>query len=264
MSRSLNTCGWGLHRSPAIELMASTNSEPIPNRRAWAMPTTSDSRTPGFSISKMSWYTPSTIAQAWVSSTISSGLLISRARIMACWPSTTGMPAACRARNTAVSARSSAELLAVGARLAQGVLDLGHRPCVQAGLRTDGALQPGVAPHRVLGVVQVGQLQAVGLGRRAEVPDLRAALPGDQREALALVERPVPDLGGGGVPDVRRLEQQHRAQVELVEHRPDPGEPVLAQPLEVDPVLPVHPHDAGGRAGGDGELSHDLLLALRS
>ena len=51
--------------------------------------------------------------------------------------------------------------------------------------------------------------------------------PGDQRPPLALVERPVADLGGGGVADVGGLEQQHRAEVELVEHLPDPGEPVL-------------------------------------
>jgi hypothetical protein len=36
MIRSLNTWGCGLQRSPAIELIASTNSDPISNSRACA------------------------------------------------------------------------------------------------------------------------------------------------------------------------------------------------------------------------------------
>ena len=55
----------------------------------------------------MSWYTPSTIAHAWVSSVISSWLLISRASIITCCPSRTSMPARCSSRNTEVSARST-------------------------------------------------------------------------------------------------------------------------------------------------------------
>ncbi len=105
--RSEKTCGCGLHRSPAIELIASTNSEPISYSRLWASPTTSLSRTPGLRNSKMSWYTPSTIAQAWVSSVISSWLLISRASIITCCPSRTSSPARWSSRNTVVSATST-------------------------------------------------------------------------------------------------------------------------------------------------------------
>ena len=65
------------------------------------------SRTPGFRASKMSWYTPSTIAQAWVKSMISSGLLISRASAITCWPSRTAMPASASSRKTDVSATST-------------------------------------------------------------------------------------------------------------------------------------------------------------
>ncbi|MGH9119099.1 MAG: hypothetical protein ACRD0A_14815 [Acidimicrobiales bacterium] len=43
-----------------------------------------------------------------------------------------------------------------------------HRPPLQADRRGDGALQTRVAADRVLLVVQVGQLEAIGLGRAPE------------------------------------------------------------------------------------------------
>ena len=64
-----------------------------------------------------------------------------------------------------------AELVLGDPRVLEGALDLAHGARVQPGLRTDRALQPGVAADRVLLVVEVGQLQPVRLRRRAEVPD---------------------------------------------------------------------------------------------
>ena len=52
--------------------MPSTRSEPISYSRLAASATISDSFTPGFSASEMSWYTPSTIDAAMFSSVISS------------------------------------------------------------------------------------------------------------------------------------------------------------------------------------------------
>ena len=83
-------------------------------------------------------------------------------------------------------------------------LDLAHRARLQADTRMDRALQPGVAADRVRLVVEVGQLQAVRLGGRAEVEDPRPPGPREQRVALALVERPVADLGRRDVADVAR------------------------------------------------------------
>ena len=47
------------------------------------------------------------MAQAWVRSMISSGLLTSRASIINCWPSRTSNPCACNSRKTDVSAVST-------------------------------------------------------------------------------------------------------------------------------------------------------------
>ena len=56
--------------------------------------------------------------------------------------------------------------------------DLGGGAGVQSGAGADRSLETGVAPNGVLGVVEAGQLAAVCLGGRAEVPDARPALCG--------------------------------------------------------------------------------------
>src|SRR5881628_842671 len=87
MIRSVKLWGCGLQRSPEIELIASTQSDPISYKRFVASATIWLSFTPGFSSAAMSWYTPSTILDAMLSSVISSWLLISRAASIICWPS---------------------------------------------------------------------------------------------------------------------------------------------------------------------------------
>ncbi len=93
--RSVKLCGCGEQRSPEMELIASTQSEPISYSRAVASATISDSFTPGFSASAMSWYTPSTMAAAMLSSVSSSMFFTSRACSITCWPSRTSMPSFC-------------------------------------------------------------------------------------------------------------------------------------------------------------------------
>ena len=124
---------------------------------------------------------------------------------------------------------------------------------LQPDARVDRALQPGVPPDRVRGVVQVRELQAVRLGRGAEVED--PGPPGAREEGvpLPLVEGPVPDLRAGDVADVAGLEQQQRAEVGRLERLPGPVEPVRPQPLEVDTDLPVDAGDARRRRGRDRE-----------
>ena len=98
--------------------------------------------------------------------------------------------------------------------LVEGRLYLAHRSSVQTGLGADRSLQSGVATDGVLGVVHVRELETMGFGRRPEVPHPGPALTGHQCPALALVERPVADLGGGGVADVGGFEEQDRTEVE--------------------------------------------------
>ncbi len=153
-----------------------------------------------------------------------------------------------------------AEPLAEEALGGQDVADLRGRPRRQAGRRADGALQPGVASLGVLLVEEVGELQPVGLGGGAEVPDAGLAAPGEEGEPLPLVERPVPDVGGGHIADVRGFEEEDGRQVLLLQHLADPPQAVLAKSPEVDAMLPIHSLDAGSRAGGDGKLVHGSSL----
>ena len=64
ISRSENTCGCGLHRSPEMELTASTSSDPFSYRYRFTSATQSFSRMPGRSSRYSSSYAPSTRAAA--------------------------------------------------------------------------------------------------------------------------------------------------------------------------------------------------------
>ena len=207
------------------------------------------SRTPGFRASKMSWYTPSTMAQAWREQRDLVLVLDPRAFIITCWPSRTSIPAACSSRNTDVSARSTPRGMSPDALLASAPSGSPRRRA-SAGRPTgrDGALQAGVAADRVLGVVQWGSWRRWALAALAEVPDPGPAGARDQRVALTLVERPVPDVGAGGVADVARLEQQDGPEVGGLERLAHAGQPVLPQPFGVDAVLPVDDVEPGRRS----------------
>ena len=156
-----------------------------------------------------------------------------------------------------------AERHVADAVLPQDRADLLGRAALQPDDRRDGALQTGVAADRVGLVVPLGELEPVRLGGRAEVPDARRSRPRDQGVPLALVERPVADVRAGRVPDVAGLEQQERSEVRGLQLRANAGEPVLAEAVEVDAVLPVHPGEAGGRCRRDRELlSHAVLRSV--
>ncbi len=102
----------------------------------------------------------------------------------------------------------------------------GRDPGAGTGLRTVPIVQPRVVHHVVL-------------GRRTEVPDHRLPSPGQQGETDQLVDGPGPDVGGGHIPDVVEVERQQRPQVAAFELAPQPGHPVVAQAVEVHPLLPV-------------------------
>src|SRR6266511_1380809 len=123
--------------------------------------------------------------------------------------------------------------------------DLLGRPPLQPDDRRDRALEPCVAADRIRLVVELWQLESMRFGSRTEVPDPRgAARPRHQRVSLALVEPPVADVRAGRVPDVARLEEQDRTQIRYLQLLANPAEPIVAEAVEVDAVLPVDSVDA--------------------
>ena len=241
MIRSLNTCGCGLQRSPDTALMLSTCSDPRSNRNFVTSATRSLSRTPGLRRSDSIWYAPSTIEQAVLSSMISSIDLTSRASSMTCWASTTVIPSASSAATiggSTMSTPSGMSSTPSAFRISQ-ISRAARRNRPASGRH--GAAQadhPGV--DVVLG--QPRAVQAMVLGRRPEVPDVRAAAARLERVARHLVAGPLADVRARDVADVVEVEQQHRAKVGGVERGPGAAEAVRPEAVGVDPLLPVDGH----------------------
>ena len=183
---------------------------------------------------------------------ISSWDLISRASSITCWPSATVMPAACEREPHGRLDEVDAEGHVRDALLAQDGGDLRGEPVEQAHARRHRAPQAGHAAPDVV-VLQPRRVEAVLLGGRAEVPQVRLAGPGQQREARDLVARPLADGGARDVPDVVHVEQQQRAQVRRLERGAGARQPVVAQAAEVDALLEVDPHPPGSRHRGGRE-----------
>ena len=93
-------------------------------------------------------------------------------------------------------------------------------------------------------IAQPGVVELVVSGGGAEVPHDRLVALGQQTEPVELVGRPGADVGGRDVPDVPHVKAQQRAQLRLGQEALDPGQPLLAQPIEPDPFLPVDTHQA--------------------
>src|SRR5262245_13465040 len=77
------------------------------------------------------------------------------------------------------------------------------------------------------------------LGRRAEVPDVRVAVAGEERVAGELVARPLADHRAGRVADVVLVEAEQRAEPRLCERGARARQPVVVQPAKVDALLEV-------------------------
>ena len=100
-----------------------------------------------------------------------------------------------------------------------------------------GNAGPGAFP-------QPGAVNLMMPRRRAEIPQNRLVLLGQQGKAHQLVHGPSTDNGGGQVADVVHIEGEQRAQLRLFEQLLGPGQPLGAEPLKVNPFLPVHAHSA--------------------
>src|SRR4051794_25477635 len=83
--------------------------------------------------------------------------------------------------------------------------------------------------------------------RGPEVPQDRIADPRDDREARALVARPLADVAAGGVADVVLVEQKDGAEIGRVESFFGTAQTVGPEPREVHALLPVHRHRCATR-----------------
>ena len=115
-------------------------------------------------------------------------------------------------------------------------------------LGVEGAAQRGDAGPGALGAVEPRVEQLVVLGGRAEVPQHRLAAARQHREPDQLVHRPGADVGGGHVADVREVEGEQAAERGRLERGVQPRQPLGAQAVEVDALLPV---DGVGPVGAD-------------
>jgi hypothetical protein len=79
----------------------------------------------------------------------------------------------------------------------------------------------------------------------AEIPDDRLVVAGEKSEAAELVALPFADLGAGDVADVVDVEEEKRAALGVLQGLAGAGEPVGAQPVEIDPALEIDRHMAG-------------------
>ena len=120
------------------------------------------------------------------------------------------------------------------------------------GVRVERAAQrgdPGPGPGLA---VQPRVVQLMVPRGRAEVPDDRFAAAGEEREPDELVHRPGTDMGRGHVADVGEVEGQQRAELRFLQGVLQATQPFLAQPVNIDPLLPVDrvlPVCADGHSG---------------
>ena len=188
------------------------------------------------------------MAAAWLSSMISSGDLMTRASSMACWASRTAMPCRCSSNRNG------------GSTMSMPSGSVGHPGLVSSDLIsvTASRIRPDLGGDRAAEAEEPGppvlvrqplRVQLVMPHRRAEVPQDRVPVPEQQRVADHLVAERAADPGLRGVADVVEVEEQEGAALARLQRRPGPRHAVPAQPGEVDALLVVDPHVAGGTEG---------------
>ena len=123
-------------------------------------------------------------------------------------------------------------------------LDLARRAAEQLAVAADGAAQAEQAGLAVV-LAQPRRVEAVVLGGRAEVPDVRVAVAGEERIARELVARPFADHRARRVADVVLVEAEQRAEARAGERLARARQPVVVQAAEVDALLEVDLHVAG-------------------
>src|SRR5689334_16540116 len=88
-------------------------------------------------------------------------------------------------------------------------------------------------------------------GGGAEIPEDRLMTATQKRKTAELVALPLADLGAGYIADVVDVEEQQRAALRFVEGGAGAGQPVCAEPVEIDAPFEV---DAGMSWRRDGTV----------
>src|ERR1700693_5486033 len=88
-------------------------------------------------------------------------------------------------------------------------------------------------------VVQPRRMQAMMLRGRAEIPDVRVAVAGQQRIAGQLVAGPLADDGAGGVADVVLVETEQRAETRTRQRGTRTRQAIVVQTAKIDALLEV-------------------------
>ena len=181
-----------------------------------------------------------------LSSAISSMFLSSRASSITCWPSAILSPAFSSSNIIGGSMMSTPTGHLVDAGLLDQRGDFLGVALHQPERRIDGAAQadePGLAVLRL----EPGRVELVVDGGRAEIPQDRVAVAGQQRPAAELVALPLADLGRGDVADVVDVEDQQRAELGFLQRLLDAAQPVAVEAAVIDPFLEIDPHGAERR-----------------
>ena len=143
---------------------------------------------------------------------------------------------------------------------------------LDADLLRDVLGAPGLGGHRAAQRRDAGARAAVGeprvvqlvVARRgAEVPHDRLVVLGEQAEAVELVLRPRADVGGRDVADVGHVEAQQRSDRGLGQQAADSRQPLLAEAIEPNPLLPVDGHRSVGLESHRGRFYNRLQRRAR-
>ena len=89
-------------------------------------------------------------------------------------------------------------------------------------------------------------MQLMMLRGRSEIPEDGLVILRKKREAVRFILRPCADVGRGDVADIVHVEAEQRAHFRLLEKSFRAGEAFAAQPIEIDPILPVNRHRSVG------------------
>ena len=165
-------------------------------------------------------------------------LLTSRASSSICWPSRTSMPSFCSSNSIGGSTTSTPSGMPPTPSSSRIAL-------ISCAASRNSATSAPIAPRmpsmpaRQWSCAQPRRVEPVVLRRRAEVPDVRVAVAGEQRVARELVARPLADDGARGVADVVLVEAEQRAEPRARQRRARAREPVVVQAAEVDALLEI-------------------------
>ena len=175
---------------------------------------------------------------AWVSSEISSFVLIRRASRNSCCPSTTSMPARCSASSTGISAMSMPTGAPSRPRSASSLAILRASSSAMPASGWNAPRSTEMPARARFGPSSQGLYSWWWRAAEPKSQTIGSRPAAQQGEPDELVHRPRADVRRRHVADVREVEGKDGAQLGALQLVVEPGEPLLAQPVEVDALLP--------------------------